>query len=64
MLVEDFYREDADADAVANADADTDADCLVESSISTLLYMMVLDDGHLIGSNQCLCLPKAEFDSL
>ena len=66
MLVEDSYKADADAesDADANADADTDADadadCLVESSTSTLLEMMVLDDGHLIGSNQCLCLPKAE----
>ena len=66
MHVEDSYEEDADADAEsdadANADADTDADadCLVGSSTSTLLEMMVLDDRHLLGSNQCLCLPKAE----
>ena len=54
VLVENSYKADADANA------DADADCLVESSTSTLLEMMVLDDGHLIGSNQCLCLPKAE----
>ena len=66
MLVEDSYKEDADADAGSdadtNADADTDADadCLVESPTSTLLEMMVLDDGLQIGFNQCLCLPKAD----
>ena len=55
MLVEDFYKADADAnaDADTDADADTGADCLVESSISMLLEMMVLDDGHLIVSNKC-----------
>ena len=47
MLVEDFYKADADADA----DADTDADCLVESSTSMLLEMMMLDDSHAIGIN-------------
>ena len=25
-----------------------------------LLEMMMLDDGHAIDTNQCLCLPKAE----
>ena len=60
MLVEDSYEADTDAESDADANADTDADCLVESSTSTLLEMMVLDDGRLKGSNQCLCLPKAE----
>ena len=64
MLVEDSYKADADADAELDGDADTDADadvdCLGESSTSTLLEMMVLDDGHLIDSNQCLYLPKVE----
>ena len=58
MLLEDFYKADADADAEADADAiadtdtdadaDTDADCLVESSTSMLLEMMMLDDSHVI----------------
>ena len=43
MLVEHFYKADADADA--------DTDCLVESSRSMLLEMMMLDDGHAIGIN-------------
>ena len=53
MLVEDIYKKDADADTAANADADTDADadCLVGSSTSMLLEMMMLDDGHAIGIN-------------
>ena len=55
MLVEDFYKadadEDSDADADAEADADTDVDCLVESLTSMLLEMMVLDDCHAIGIN-------------
>ena len=44
MLVEDFYKADADADAESDADANagTDADYLVESSTSTLLPR---DDG-------------------
>ena len=44
MLVKDIYK----------------AKALLESSISMLLEMMMLDDGHAIGINQCLCLPKAE----
>ena len=53
MFVEDFWKADAVADADANADADTDADadCLIESSTSMLLEMMMLDDGHAIGIN-------------
>ena len=42
MLVEDLYKPDADADA------DADADCLVESSTSMLLEMMMLDDSRAI----------------
>ena len=42
------------------ADADADTDCLLESWTIKLLEMMVLDDGHLIGSNQCMSLPKTE----
>ena len=59
MLVEETYKADADAEsdvdanADADTDADTDADCLVESLTRKLLGMMVLDEGHLIGSNQC-----------
>ena len=66
MLVEDFYTADADANADADADANADAhahadaDYLVQSSTSMLLEMTMLDDGNAIGSNQCLCLPKAE----
>ena len=54
MLVEDFYKADADADTGTNAE------CLVESSTSMLLEMMVLDDCHVKAINQCLCMPKAE----
>ena len=33
---------------------------LEKSSTSMLLEMMMFNDGHAIGINQCLCLPKAE----
>ena len=56
MLVEDFYE----ADAFADTDADADADYLVESSTSMLPELKMVDDGHAIDINQCLCLPKAE----
>ena len=55
MLVEDFYKVDAnadtDADAGIDADVDVDAACLVESSTCILLEMMMLDIGHAIGIN-------------
>ena len=43
---------DANADADADTDADVDVDCLVETSTSIILEMMMLDDGHSIGINQ------------
>ena len=55
MLVEDFYKldanADADADAGIDADADADGACLVESSTCILLEMMMLDIVHAIGIN-------------
>ena len=53
MLVEHFYKVDANANVHAGKDADADADaaCLVESSTCILLEMMMLDIGHAIGSN-------------
>ena len=44
MHVEDIYK----------------AKALLKSSITMRLEMMMLDNGHTIGINQSLCLPKAE----
>ena len=55
MLVDDFYKADADPNANADVDADedadavADADCLVESFTRIPLEMMMLLDGHKIG---------------
>ena len=49
ILVEEFYKADADTDA--------DVDCLVESSTIMILGMIMLADGHVIGINSvCICL--------